>query len=71
MCHTTVVGPLTRTYPAATAGSLVGFSFDNVTYAFNMSYALGTAAMGPTEIYVSLRCAPRRGTARVGWCELN
>ena len=53
--HTRSRAALARTYPAAVAGMTHAFTFDNATGAFNLTYALGAAATGATEVFVSLK----------------
>ena len=57
----TVVGALSRTYPVAVASATRFFTFKNVTAVFNLTYTLGPASAGNTEIFASLQYHYPRG----------
>lgn len=56
--ETVILQHLVRTYPKATAGKLVTFSFDPSTKKFSMTFVSNAAIKQPTEIFVPNRFYP-------------
>jgi endoglycosylceramidase len=56
--ETQILQHLVRTYPKATQGKIISFSYDPASKEFNMTYASNAAITQPTEIFIPNRHYP-------------